>query len=75
MLAPLPLYALLPFVAMLLAIALLPLAWPHWWEPNRNKLLVSAVLGLPVLLLYLVRGPCTPRATTRRSSSCWPAST
>jgi Na+/H+ antiporter NhaD/arsenite permease-like protein len=57
MLAPLPLYALLPFVAMLLAIALLPLAWPHWWEPNRNKLLVSAVLGLPVLLLYLVRGP------------------
>jgi len=46
MLAPLPLYALLPFVAMLLAVALLPLAWPHWWEPNRNKLLVSAVLGL-----------------------------
>src|SRR6266478_7848571 len=57
MLAPLPLYALLPFVALLLAIALLPLAWPHWWEPNRNKLLVSAVLGLPVLLLYLVREP------------------
>lgn len=57
MLAPLPLYALLPFVAMLLAIALLPLAWPRWWEPNRNKLLVSAVLGLPVLLLYLLRGP------------------
>ena len=57
MLAPLPLYALLPFVALLLAIALLPLAWPHWWEPNRNKLLVSAFLGLPVLLLYLVREP------------------
>src|SRR3984893_18131067 len=57
MLAPLPLYALLPFVAMLLAVALLPLAWPRWWEPNRNKFLVSAVLGLPVLLLYLVRGP------------------
>jgi len=42
---------------MLLAIASLPLAWPHWREPNRNKLLVSTVLGLPVLLLYLVRGP------------------
>jgi Na+/H+ antiporter NhaD/arsenite permease-like protein len=47
----------LPFVAMLLAIALLPLALPHWWESNRNKLLVSAGLGLPVLLLYLARAP------------------
>jgi Na+/H+ antiporter NhaD/arsenite permease-like protein len=53
----LPLYSALPFVAMLLAIALLPLAWPHGWESNRNKLLVSAGLGLPVLLLYLARAP------------------
>src|SRR5258705_7472001 len=57
MLALLPLYSVVPFVAMLLGIALLPLAWPHWWEPNRNKLLVSASLGLPVLLLYLAREP------------------
>src|SRR5437016_1019674 len=42
---------------MLLAIALLPLALPHWWEPNRNKLLLSAGLGLPMLLLYLAREP------------------
>src|SRR6266478_984267 len=42
---------------MLLAIALLPLALPHWWEPNRNKLLLSAGLGPPVLLLYLAREP------------------
>jgi Na+/H+ antiporter NhaD/arsenite permease-like protein len=55
--APLPLYTVLPFVAMLLAIALFPLWLPHWWEPNRNKLLVSAVLGAPVLALYLVRQP------------------
>jgi len=54
---PLPLYSVLPFVAMLLAIALLPLALPHWWEPNRNKLLLSAGLGPPVLLLYLAREP------------------
>ncbi len=57
MLALLPLYSVVPFVAMLLGIALLPLAWPHWWEPNRNKLLVSATLGLPVLVLYLAREP------------------
>ena len=55
--APLPLYSVLPFVAMLLAIAFLPLTLPHWWEPNRNKLAISAGLGLPVLLLYMVREP------------------
>jgi Na+/H+ antiporter NhaD/arsenite permease-like protein len=53
----LPLYTVVPFVAMLLAIALLPLWLPHWWEPNRNKLLVSLVLGLPILALYAVRRP------------------
>src|SRR6059036_1763033 len=42
---------------MVLGIAVLPLAASHWWEPNRNKLLVSIVLGLPVLVLYLVREP------------------
>ena len=55
--APLPLYTVLPFVAMLLAIALFPLWLPHWWESNRNKLLVAAVLGAPVLVLYLSRRP------------------
>ncbi len=53
----LPAYTILPFVAMLLSIAVLPLWTPHWWERNRNKLLVSAVLGLPVLVLYLARRP------------------
>src|SRR5216117_2048283 len=42
---------------MVLGIAVLPLAASHWWEPNRNKLLVSIVLGLPVLVLYVVREP------------------
>ena len=54
---PLPLYAVLPFVGMLLAIALCPLWTPHWWEPNRNKLLVSCALGLPIAVLYLAREP------------------
>src|SRR3990170_8388967 len=55
--ASLPLYTVAPFALMLLAIAILPLALPHWWEPNRNKLLVSGLLGLPVLALYLGRRP------------------
>jgi Na+/H+ antiporter NhaD/arsenite permease-like protein len=52
-----PLWTIGPFVLMLLAIAFCPLAIPHWWESNRNKLGVSAVLGAPVLVLYLMRRP------------------
>jgi Na+/H+ antiporter NhaD/arsenite permease-like protein len=52
-----PLYAVLPFVAMLLGIAFLPLATPHWWERNANKLLLSCALGLPVAAYYLLRQP------------------
>ena len=42
---------------MLLAIAVFPLWLPHWWESNRNKLVISALLGLPILALYAVRRP------------------
>ncbi len=52
-----PLVSVLPFVAMLLAIALGPLLVPHWWESNRHKLLVALLLGLPILVLYLARRP------------------
>jgi Na+/H+ antiporter NhaD/arsenite permease-like protein len=48
-----------PFVALLLAIAVLPLAAPHFWESNLRKLAVAAVLGLPVLVLYLRMHPET----------------
>ena len=53
----LPAYSVLPFVAMLLAIAALPLWVPAWWEHHPNKLLLSAALGIPVLGLYLLRQP------------------
>lgn len=48
-----PVYAVVPFVTLLLVIALCPLRLPHWWESNRNKLIVSAALGAPVFLYYL----------------------
>ncbi len=47
----------LPFAAMLLAVAVLPLLVPHFWESNARKLAVSALLGCPVLVLYLRRHP------------------
>jgi Na+/H+ antiporter NhaD/arsenite permease-like protein len=43
---------ILPFLALLLSIALLPLVAGHFWESNLRKLGVSALLGLPVVWLY-----------------------
>ncbi len=53
----------LPFALMLLAIAILPLAVPRGWESNRHKLWVSLLLGPPVLILSLGRGPCAVLST------------
>jgi Na+/H+ antiporter NhaD/arsenite permease-like protein len=43
----LPLASVLPFALQLLGIAVLPLAAGRFWERNRNKALVSVLLGLP----------------------------
>jgi Na+/H+ antiporter NhaD/arsenite permease-like protein len=50
-------YTVVPFALMLLAIAICPLWIPHWWESNRNKFAVAAVLGLPMMAMYLARRP------------------
>ena len=50
----------LPFALMLLAIAVLPLTIHHWWEKNSNQLLVSLVLGMPVLIFYAFFVPNGP---------------
>ena len=42
----------LPFVALLLSIAILPLAAAHFWESNLRKLGVCVALSAPVLALY-----------------------
>lgn len=47
----------LPFVLMLLAIAIFPLACGRWWESNVNKLWVSLFLGAWVFVLYSQRSP------------------
>lgn len=54
-----PLWAVLPFVLLLMAIAVLPLipATAHWWESNRNRFLTAAVLALITLLYYALLHP------------------
>jgi Na+/H+ antiporter NhaD/arsenite permease-like protein len=51
--AQLSFWALIPFALMLLAVAILPLAAGGWFHSNRNKAIVSALLGVPTVA-YLI---------------------
>jgi len=50
------LLSLLPFVLMLLSIAVFPLFWNHFWEKNKNKLIVAIILSIPVIVYLLIIG-------------------
>lgn len=52
----LPLWTLIPFVLMLLTIAIAPLIAEHWWEKNLNKLFVSLLLGIPTAIYLICQG-------------------
>ncbi len=45
-----PLLSLLPFVLMLGSIAVFPLFWEHFWEQNKNKLIIAIILSLPIVV-------------------------
>ena len=47
---------MIPFGIMLLSIAVGPLIAPKLWESNLTKLIVSIVLGIPVVVFMLVKG-------------------
>jgi Na+/H+ antiporter NhaD/arsenite permease-like protein len=51
-----PLWASIPFAIMLLFIAIGPLFFHHWWEENKNKLIVSLVLGIPTAIYLIASG-------------------
>ncbi|HMM12717.1 MAG TPA: sodium:proton antiporter [Bacteroidales bacterium] len=55
-----PLWASVPFLVMLLFIAIGPLFFHHWWEENKNKLLISLVLGVPTAI-WLIFNNLTDR--------------
>ena len=48
--------AILPFALLLACVALFPLLNPHWWEHNRNKGMIAAILGIPVALYLMTFG-------------------
>ncbi len=51
-----PLFTVIPFLLMLLSIAVFPLRWNHFWEKNRNKLIVAVVLSFPIIIYLLSAG-------------------
>ncbi|WP_411821675.1 sodium:proton antiporter [Leptospira sp. 'Mane'] len=55
----LPYWSVIPFIAILLSIAVLPVAshkTEHWWENNNNKLIVAGVLGAISVVVLLAFG-------------------
>jgi Na+/H+ antiporter NhaD/arsenite permease-like protein len=56
-------WTILPFILMLLSIAVIPLARPHWWESNLHKAYISVLLGGAILLYFMTSG--LPQAGVR----------
>lgn len=48
--------AIAPFALLLLCIAVFPLMNPHWWEHNKNKGIIVAGLGIPVIIAVSMFG-------------------
>ena len=51
-----PIYLAIPFALMLLSIAIMPIFFEKFWGPNKNKLIVSLLLSLPVLVWFAMKG-------------------
>ncbi len=47
---------LIPFPALLLCIALLPVTAEHWWESNLHKAAISVALAVPIAVYLLAGG-------------------
>jgi len=52
-----PLYICFPFVVLLVCIAIMPLAVPRFWEKNRNKAIIAAIVSAPVFIFILFSSP------------------
>ncbi len=52
-----PLWAVIPFVVMLLGIAVLPLVAHRFWESNRNRAIFTAIVAGPMVVYLLVAYP------------------
>ena len=68
MLNPHPI-TVLPFALLLLAIAILPLLAPTFWEHNRSKAVVAGLLSAPIVAWLIFREPIALLHSLREYSS------
>jgi Na+/H+ antiporter NhaD/arsenite permease-like protein len=54
MIESIPFYSGIPFVVLLLLIAILPLAHPRFWEKNKYKALITAIVSLPIFVILII---------------------
>jgi Na+/H+ antiporter NhaD/arsenite permease-like protein len=47
-------WSVVPFIVLLLAIAVIPLINRLWWEHTRSQTLVAAICGLPIFVYFLI---------------------
>lgn len=52
-------FSTIPFVLMLASIAVFPIFLNHFWEKNNNKLIVAAILSIPVMIYLIAIGNST----------------
>jgi Na+/H+ antiporter NhaD/arsenite permease-like protein len=62
----LPVWSAAPFALLLLCIAVLPLVAHHWWENNRNRIVVSFGFAVVAGVYLVAMGPATGGETVRR---------
>jgi Na+/H+ antiporter NhaD/arsenite permease-like protein len=53
----LSLWTVVPFLGLLLSIALLPLRAPRFWEDHKNKALVAFLWSLPIAVFFIFHAP------------------
>jgi Na+/H+ antiporter NhaD/arsenite permease-like protein len=51
--------SVVPFAALLLAIAAFPIVAGHWWHHHRSKVLIVVALALPSVVYLMAIGPRT----------------
>ena len=52
-----PWWSVLPFIGLLLSIAILPLVAGHWWEDHKHKAWVGLAFSVPIVLVILQNQP------------------
>lgn len=52
-----PIWICFPFALVLLLIAIMPLAFPRFWDRNRNKAIICFIVSLPALIFNLIYSP------------------